>query len=73
MVFKGWSTCIQPEGTVTPDVCLHVPKKDLKYTTEEHSLQFQAPSFLPYPPIQVQCTTFIDRQHCGTKVLLIST
>ena len=83
-IFKGWSevTCIQPEGTVSPMqmYVLHVPKVDqektFKYTTEEHSLQFQGTintvPCLILLDTGASGTAFIDRQHCVNEGIALT-
>jgi hypothetical protein len=73
--------CIQPEGTLTPTqmYVLHVPKVDqeliFKYTTEEHSLQFQG-CINTVPCLIIldtgaSGTAFIDRQHCAKEGIVL--
>jgi hypothetical protein len=83
-LFKGWSevTCIQPEGTLTPTQMYvwHVPKVDqeqiFKYTTEEHSLQFQGcintVPCLILLDTGASGTAFIDRQHCVKEGIVLT-
>jgi predicted aspartyl protease len=83
-LFKDWTEvpCIQPTGTVTPFqmYVLSVPKNDqeqiFKYTTEQHSLQFQGS--INTVPCRILLdtgasgTAFIDRQHCVKEGIVLA-